>query len=70
MVAELAHAWFLGHNTHQTVMAAGGGCCDGLDDGGANPNMGAESTLAYVLSAGDMARLAPAAPARPLRLAR
>lgn len=70
VVAEVAHAWFLGQNTHQAVLAVGGGCCDGLDDGGANPNMGAESTLAYVLSAGAMARLAPVAPVQPLRLAR
>jgi hypothetical protein len=71
VVAELAHAWFLGHNTHEAVLAVGSGCCDGLDDdGGLNPNMGAESTLAYVLSASDMARLTPAAPVQPLRLAR
>ena len=40
VVAELAHAWFLGHNTHEAVLAVGGGCCDGLDDGGAQPQHG------------------------------
>ncbi len=67
VVAELAHAWFLGGNTHGAVLARGGGCCDGLDDGGPNPNMGAESTLAYLASARAMARRTPA---ERLRLAR
>ncbi len=67
VVAEVAHAWFLGQNSHGVVLARGGGCCDGLDDGGPNPNMGAESTLAYLSSAGAMARRAPV---ERLRLAR
>ncbi len=49
------------------VLARGGGCCDGLDESGPNPNMGAESTLAYLASAGALARVAPP---QPLRLAR
>jgi hypothetical protein len=66
-LAEIAHGWFLGRNTHGAVLARGGGCCDGLDEGGPNPNMGAESSLAYVASAGALARVAPL---QPLRLAR
>jgi hypothetical protein len=50
-VAEIAHAWFFGHNTRGVALAREGGCCDGLDDAGANCNMGAESTLCYLMSA-------------------
>ncbi|GAC1595149.1 MAG: hypothetical protein NVS3B28_26310 [Candidatus Velthaea sp.] len=55
-VAETAHAWYFGHNTHGATMLAHGGCFDGIDDGGANPNMGAESTLCYIMSAQALAK--------------
>jgi hypothetical protein len=66
-LAECGLAWFSGGNTRGVVMAAGGGCCDGLEADAVNRNMGAESTLAYVASA--FALAAPAAP-RVVRLAR
>ncbi|HTJ24554.1 MAG TPA: hypothetical protein VMA36_00180 [Candidatus Limnocylindria bacterium] len=67
-VAEIAFDWFHGRNTHGSRLAAeGGGCADGIDEHGVNLNMGAESTLAYLLSAVAMARLVPG---RPLLLAR
>jgi hypothetical protein len=67
-VAEIAFGWFHGRNTHGIRLSTeGGGCADGIDESGANTNMGAESTLAYLLSAVAMARLAPA---RSLLLAR
>jgi hypothetical protein len=50
-LAETGHAWFEGRNLHRMQMARGGGCRDGLDEHGFNPNMGAESTLAYLASA-------------------
>ena len=50
-LAECGFAWFTGRNSRGTVMAHGGGCCDGLEAFAVNPNMGAESTLAYLASA-------------------
>ncbi len=49
--AETAFDWFFGGNTARATLVANGGCCDGIDAGGVNPNMGAESTLAYLHSA-------------------
>ena len=49
--ARIAYEWFLGNNRDELVVAdvEGGGCCDGIDDGGQlNLCMGAESTLAYL----------------------
>ena len=50
-LAETAHGWYLGHNAHRVVLATESGCRDGLDDTGANANMGAESTVCYLMSA-------------------
>ena len=55
-IAEIAHAWYFGNNTHHATLVAHGGCCDGIDDGGVNPNMGAESTLCYLMSASALAK--------------
>jgi hypothetical protein len=49
--AERANAWFEGGNSLGVAMTSGGGCYDGLEEGGPNLNMGAESTLAYLSSA-------------------
>jgi hypothetical protein len=49
--AEIAFEWFFGANSAGATLVSDGGCCDGIDSGGVNPNMGAESTLAYLLSA-------------------
>jgi hypothetical protein len=57
--AEIAFDWFFGGNTAGAMLVSNGGCCDGIDPGGPNPNMGAESTLAYLQSA--MAFAKPAA---------
>jgi hypothetical protein len=57
-VAARAHAWYLGSNVHGLVLVADGGCCDGLDAGGVNPNRGAESTLCWLMSANAIARRA------------
>ena len=65
-VAETAHAWFSGRNTHGADLVRNGGCCDGIDETGANPNMGAESTVAYLMSAIALASRS----AEPLRIAR
>ena len=54
-VADLGLDWFYGRNTGAAVLAIGGGCCDGLESYGANANMGAESTLAYLASAFSLA---------------
>ncbi|HEY0396066.1 MAG TPA: hypothetical protein VGD01_16330 [Candidatus Elarobacter sp.] len=73
-IAEIAHAWYLGRNTHGIAVATESGCCDGLDDlpanavhtvlngpsasaphVGLNPNMGAESTVCYLMSANALA---------------
>jgi hypothetical protein len=50
-LADLAGAWFLGRNTHEASLVSGGGCRDGIDVTGASDNMGAESTIAYLMSA-------------------
>lgn len=51
--ANVAFEWFLGANDRHTCMydPQTGGCCDGLEAERINPNQGAESTLAYLLSA-------------------
>jgi hypothetical protein len=49
--AEIAHEWFLGRNTKHAVVATESGCRDGLDESGVNANMGAESTVCYLMSA-------------------
>lgn len=50
-LAHVAYDWFFGRNTHGFLMVTNGGCRDGIDPHGVNPNMGAESTLAYLMSA-------------------
>ncbi len=61
-VAEIAHAWYAGRNTHGVALARpSGGCCDGLDDE-LNANMGAESTLSYLMSASALAARRPRVP--------
>lgn len=44
--------WYLGENDLGVAVAdeANGACCDGLTAHGVNPNQGAESTLAYLLT--------------------
>lgn len=56
--AEEVHRWFLGANDLGIPVAEPetGGCCDGLQEDGANLNQGAESTLAYLQSAIDLRR--------------
>jgi hypothetical protein len=50
--AEHAAAWYRGNNLLDVSMAAhGGGCYDGLEEGGPSRNVGAESTLAYLATA-------------------
>ena len=46
-----AFSWYLGRNDLHEPLVRGGGCCDGLSSDALNPNMGAESTLAYLSSA-------------------
>jgi hypothetical protein len=49
--AQAAMAWYEGRNTERIVMEHAGGCYDGLGEGIANQNMGAESTLALLSAA-------------------
>lgn len=65
-LAECGLEWFYGRNSRSVVMAAGGGCYDGLEELGPNRNMGAESTLAYLASAFALAQSSAGA----LRIAR
>ena len=50
--ARRAFDWFLGQNSgrHVVCNAATGGCKDGLHEGRANENQGAEATLSYLLA--------------------
>ena len=50
-LAGIAGDWYFGRNTAGFLMVTNGGCRDGIDTGGVSPNMGAESTLAYLMSA-------------------
>ncbi|MEA2719494.1 MAG: hypothetical protein QOJ39_1358 [Candidatus Eremiobacteraeota bacterium] len=50
-VADTAHDWYLGRNTARTAVATDAGCQDGIDGDGVNANMGAESTVCYLMSA-------------------
>jgi hypothetical protein len=68
--AEIALEWFFGGNTAGVALVANGGCCDGIDPHSVNPNMGAESTLAYLQSAMAMALTAPAVAAPRLQIVR
>ena len=54
--AKSVFNWFLGHNDLQMVMVdqATGACYDGLKPNCVNPNQGAESTLAFLLSSLEM----------------
>ncbi len=65
-LAAIAGDWFFGRNTHGFLMVTNGGCRDGIDESGVSPNMGAESTLAYLMSAIALAEVK----AVDLRLAR
>jgi hypothetical protein len=65
-VAEIAHQWYFGRNTHRITLATEGGCRDGIDEGGVNGNMGAESTVCYLMSAIALANRST----KTLRLAR
>lgn len=53
--AGVAFDWFFGHNTNGAIMVQGGGCRDGLERDAPNHNMGAESTLCYLMAAISMA---------------
>ncbi|MHB8146742.1 MAG: glycosyltransferase, partial [Vulcanimicrobiaceae bacterium] len=53
--AELGLAWYHGKNSRGAVMAANGGCFDGLSADGVNHNMGAESSLSYLAASYSLA---------------
>jgi hypothetical protein len=65
-LASVAGDWYFGRNTHGFLMVTNGGCRDGIDPTGVSPNMGAESTLAYLMSAIALSDVQPQA----LRIAR
>jgi hypothetical protein len=63
--AMRAFAWFLGENDlRASLITETGGCLDGLHPDRPNENMGAESTLSYLLGLSDMRRLVRMAKAR------
>ena len=57
--ATTAFEWFLGRNDIGTPLVdpLSGGCADGLTPLGVNENMGAESTLSWMLAASDIAEV-------------
>jgi hypothetical protein len=65
-LAGIAGDWYFGRNTHRFLMVTNGGCRDGIDATGVSPNMGAESTLTYLMSAIALSEAKPL----DLRLAR
>ena len=54
--ARVAFEWFLGGNDLGLDIydAKTGGCCDGLQEDRVNLNQGAELTLSFLLSLGEM----------------
>ncbi len=54
--ARVAFEWFLGGNDLGLDLydAKTGGCCDGLQEDRVNLNQGAESSLSFLLSLGEM----------------
>ena len=56
--AQLAFDWYVGRNDLRSPIydPRTGGCCDGLQPNHVNPNEGAESTLAFLLSLVEMRR--------------
>jgi hypothetical protein len=50
-LAQIGYDWYWGRNSRGVLMVTNGGCRDGIDEHGVSPNMGAESTLAYLMSA-------------------
>ncbi len=58
---ENAFSWFLGRNAIGMPVAdvRTGSCADGIQPNGLNQNMGAESTLAYLMALSDLRRSAP-----------
>jgi len=65
-LAAVAGDWYFGRNSQGFLMVTNGGCRDGIDRNGVSPNMGAESTLAYLMSAISLAD----SQVQPLRIAR
>ena len=60
-----AFAWFLGENDlRASLITATGGCLDGLHPDRPNENMGAESTLSYLLGLAEMRQLVRMATAK------
>ncbi len=55
-IADIAFRWYFGRNIADTALVNGGGCRDGIDAHGASRNMGAESTISYLLAAIALAR--------------
>lgn len=51
VLAQYGYGWFFGRNVRGATLVESGGCHDGIDEHAINENMGAESTLAYLLSA-------------------
>jgi hypothetical protein len=62
--ARRAFNWFLGQNQLQQSLydAATGGCRDGLHTDRPNDNLGAESTLSFLLALVEMRAAAQSAP--------
>lgn len=60
------HAWFFGRNLRGATLVESGGCRDGIGEHGINENMGAESTLAYLMSAYTAGRVASISERRTL----
>lgn len=69
-VMERAFGWFLGDNDLRMPLADphDGSCCDGLGPDGVNGNMGAESTLGWLVAVERMRALHNEASAQPAEL--
>jgi hypothetical protein len=58
--------WYFGRNTRGATLVESGGCRDGIGEREINENMGAESTLAYLMSAYTAGRVASISERRTL----
>jgi hypothetical protein len=50
-LVRAGYEWYFGRNLRGATLVESGGCRDGIGEHAINENMGAESTLAYLMSA-------------------
>jgi hypothetical protein len=65
-LVRAGYEWYFGRNLRGATLVESGGCRDGIGEHAINENMGAESTLAYLMSAYTASRVASVSERRTL----